>query len=302
MTAVLRDVTVPIGVGELALAGSLCRPEGARWAVLLISGSGPLDRDSNVPEQPLGVARALADSLAESTIASLRYDKRGVGASGGDYLHTGFDDETGDAAKALGALPELAEVAPDRVVVVGHSVGATIAIRLAAARLVSAGVVLLAAAAMPGLDVMRWQSARIAQTSRGFARFGARRFEQAQTAERRALLASTDDVIELAQGPAPARWFREYMAYDPAPDLEKIRCPVLAITGDSDVQVDPRDVRRIGELVGGPFTGATPPKLTHLLRRDPHPGIGGYLKQLQNPVDRQVLDQVVRWVEELPVT
>ena len=56
------------------------------------------------------------------------------------------------------------------------------------------------------------------------------------------------------------------MAYDPARDLAAVRCPVLAITGANDIQVDPDDVARIGELVAAPFTGETPEGLTHLLR------------------------------------
>lgn len=58
-------------------------------AALLISGSGPLDRNSNMPGQALSIASAVASHLAHHGIASLRYDKRGVAASAGEYLRTG---------------------------------------------------------------------------------------------------------------------------------------------------------------------------------------------------------------------
>jgi uncharacterized protein len=75
------------------LAGTMTRPERDPPvpAALLLSGSGPLDRDSNMRRQVLNVGSALAAALAAHGVASLRYDKRGVGESGGDYLTTGFD-------------------------------------------------------------------------------------------------------------------------------------------------------------------------------------------------------------------
>ncbi len=86
---------------DVELVGELTSPEsaGSHPAALILSGSGPLDRDSNMPEQKLDIANALASALAARGVASLRYDKRGVGESGGDYLVTGFDQETSDARR-----------------------------------------------------------------------------------------------------------------------------------------------------------------------------------------------------------
>ena len=117
------------------LAGTLTLPSapGLVAGALLLSGSGPLDRDSNMPQQRLDVAAALAAALAAHGVASLRFDKRGVGASGGEYLSAGFQRETADAGAALAALRGSPSIDPERVAIAGHSVGATIAIRLAAA-------------------------------------------------------------------------------------------------------------------------------------------------------------------------
>jgi uncharacterized protein len=89
------------------------------------------------------------------------------------------------------------------------------------------------------------------------------------------------------------------MGYDPAGDLAGIRCPVLAITGRNDVQVEADDVERIGELVGGPFTGRTPETLTHLLRTHPRPGLGDCGAQLERPVDPEVLAAVATWLSDV---
>jgi uncharacterized protein len=286
------EITARDGV---RLVGTLVRPAPSEDspAALLLNGSGPLDRDSNMPGQVLDVAPALAVALAEHGIASLRFDKRGVGESGGEYLTTGFDLETSDAADALAELRH----AHGRVTVIGHSVGATIAIRLASDDDL-AGIVLLAAACRTGEDVMRQQSERIASARRGLGRLFAPLLVRWQARIRRKLSASDGDVARVAGANLPARWFREFMAYDPADDLSRVRCPVLAITGRNDIQVDPDDVARMCELVSAPFEGHTPDDLTHLLREHPGlPSLGTYPEQLKKPVDAGLVEQVAAWTE-----
>lgn len=281
------------------LRGTLARPDAAAPgpAALLLNGSGPLDRDSNMPGQALDVAKALAAALADRGVASLRYDKRGVGESEGVYLTTGFEEEAEDAAAALAALAASPLVDSTRLAIVGHSVGATIAIRLGAARSDLAGLVFLAAAACSGEEVMERQSSQIASTMRGPARLLSGWFLRKQARVRRRLLASTGETARIGRSDLPARWFREYMPYDPAADLARIECPVLAITGARDVQVEPEDVARIGQLVRGDFTGATPEGLTHVLRTEEGAtGLAGYAGQLKRPVDPDLVEQVVTWV------
>jgi len=182
----------------------------------------------------------------------------------------------------------------NKICVIGHSVGATIAIRLAAAQEWLAAAVLLRGAARSGLEVMRQQSERIAATLPWWRR--PRRFMKIQDRERQRLLESRDDVIAVEGQGLPARWFREYMHYDPAPDLSRIACPVLAITGRSDVQVDCRDVEQMGRTVCSEFTGYKPEHLTHLLRIDAGPPrLRTYPGQMRRPVDGGALNVRVAW-------
>ena len=285
------------------LHGTLTMPSSsdAAPAALLISGSGPIDRDSNMPGQELNVGSALASALMSHGVGSLRFDKRGVGRSSGDYLTTGFEDETRDAAVALDALRRASGVDAGRLTVIGHSVGATITIRLASESELVAGAVLLSASVRTGAEVMRWQSERIAASLRWHSRVFAGRFLRRQEDIRQRLLASTGDVVRIGRADLPARWFREYMAYDPTADLRAIRCPVLAITGRSDIQVDPDDVARIGKLIEAPFSGETPEAITHVLRRHPGPaGLSTYRAQLKRPVDPELLERVAVWVSGGP--
>ena len=280
------------------LVGEVCVPETpAPWpAALLLSGSGPLDRNSNMPEQVLNVMNAFAAALAAHGVASVRYDKRGVGDSGGAYLATSFERETSDAKAALVAVGRASGVDATRLTVIGHSVGGTIAVRLAAANRSLAGVVILGTPAVSGEQVMCWQSERIVASLRGFARLRGGRFLRNQARVRNLLLASSGDVAAIDGVETPAGWFREFMAYDPAADLRTIRCPVLAIVGRNDVQVDAEDVERMRGLVVSPFEGESPADLTHLLRRHACPGLDAYPEQMKESVDPWVLDRVASWV------
>jgi uncharacterized protein len=200
----------------------------------------------------------------------------------------------------LAALREADGIDSRRVVVVGHSAGATIAIRLACAHDWLAGVVLLSAAARSGEDVMRQQSQRIAASMRGLARLRARSFLQNQERVRRNLQASVGDVASIDGVDLPARWLREFMAYHPTTDLPSVRCPILAVTGRNDIQVDAGDIDLMRKLVTGPFVGETPADLTHVLRRHPgRPSLDSYPAQLAEPVDGELLDTVASWVAAL---
>lgn len=143
----MAESNISFPSGNLTLQGTLnvCDPSPGP-AALLISGSGPIDRDSNAKRLPIGVMGQLAAHLGANGVTSLRYDKRGVGESEGDYRSSGFYDNVDDAAAAIEALRARPEVDADRVVVIGHSEGALIASTLAADERL-AGVALLAGAA-----------------------------------------------------------------------------------------------------------------------------------------------------------
>jgi uncharacterized protein len=298
----LREQIVAVPAAGAVLAGVLTEPDGRgrHAAALLINGSGPLDRDSAMTGMALGLGPALAVTLAAHGCVLLRYDKRGVGASGGDYLSAGFHDECGDAAAALAALRAHPAVDPERVFVVGHSTGSVLAANLVGTSPPPAGYVLLAGAAQPGERVMAWQSDRIAATlPRPLRPLGPALARRQARARDRVRGSTADRHDRMPRSRLTDRWLREYMAHDPGPDLASIDRPVLAITGSKDIQVDPADVARIGRLVTGPFDGEVPTDLTHLLRRDPGPpGLWRYRGQLTKPIDRWILDRIVAWAQQ----
>jgi alpha-beta hydrolase superfamily lysophospholipase len=289
--------------GSATLAGTLCRTELIQPGpvVLLISGSGPIDRDSDMKKLAIGVMGRFAEHLSGAGVASFRYDKRGVGESGGDYLAAGFRDNVADASAAIDMLRARSEVDPEHVYVVGHSEGALIATELAAADSDLAGVVLLAGTATVGEELLRWQAQQVAATLPKLAKRVLRLLRKdiagIQAKRLAQIKATTGDTTRIQLVKINAKWFREFLAYDPNPSLEAIRVPVLAVTGSKDLQVDPDDVERICERVSSECSGHVVDGVTHLLRDEPGPpSVKTYKKQAKQPLDPRVLDLVISWI------
>lgn len=296
------DIDISIPVADASLSGNLLVPDGLGRpaAALLVGGSGPLDRDSNSKRMKIDVMRQIAVHLATAGIASLRYDKRGVGDSSGDYLAAGFYDNVEDARRALQTLRGRSEVDPNRIVVVGHSEGALIATELGRDRELS-GIVLLAGSVTSGEEVLKWQARQIAPTLPAPVRWLMRVLRQdvvkTQAKRLARIKASTADVVRVSFVKLNAKWFREFMAHDPAVSLQEAGVPVLAITGSKDIQVNPADVESMARLVPSRFEGHVPQNVTHLLRTEAGPAtVRTYKKQAGRPVDGGVLGVVADWI------
>jgi pimeloyl-ACP methyl ester carboxylesterase len=301
----MRELPLHIA-GENPLNGTLALPEGGgpAPAVVIVSGSGPLDRDSNHRRARFDIARQLAHALAAGGLASLRYDKRGVGESPGDWRLAGLYDNVDDLGRARDALAARPEVDPQRVLVAGHSEGAILAASLAGRGVPTAGVVLLSMNAVPGEELLRWQACRIAPTLptavRGLLRLFRVDLEKKVAANHERIKATSTDVARIGGARLNARWHREFMAHDPREDLRRITVPVMALTGAKDLQVDPADLEVIAASVPGGATIHLVPDLSHTLRRQPGPpSLNAYKKELREPVDPHVLGAVVRWCREV---
>jgi hypothetical protein len=284
------------------LAGTFTEAADPVAAALLITGSGRTDRntDAKLPggrTLRIGAGRAIAGALAGAGVPALRYDKRGVGASGGDYLRAGMDDQRADARAALGWLAARTGGLP--LLAVGHSEGSWYAAELAADGAV-AGAALLGAGARPAGQVLSWQTsmlaARLPAATRMILEITRTDVVRLQRKRVARITASTADVIRIQGIRLNARWWRDFLAYDPRPALARITVPVLAITGGQDVQVPPEDVAAIGRLVRGPFEGHLASDLSHLLRPDPaSAGPRAYHRAVRQPVDAEVLRLITTW-------
>jgi uncharacterized protein len=166
-TPIDREVTFQSG--SLHLAGSLMLPDSAGCfpAVLLLPGSGEVDRNENIEKLPINALREIAEYLAAQGIASFRFDKRGVGASEGQHLGTGFFDHVADAAAALAWLTSQEQIQADKVFVLGHSEGSALTTRLAGAGADIAGIILLTGWAKNSEELLYWQAEQVVPTMGG---------------------------------------------------------------------------------------------------------------------------------------
>ncbi len=292
--------------GTFHLAGTLATPDwdGPFPGVLLIPGSGQVDRNENHKKLPLNAFREIANHLAEHDIATLRYDKRGVGASDGNYWETGFLDNVSDASSALKCLKAQERIRPEAVFLLGHSEGALIATKLAADGADVAGVVLLSGPARSGEDVLKWQAQQMVRGMRGLnkwliklLRINVVKTQQKQIDKIKRSLKDWYRVQFIVK--INAKWMREFMAYNPADDLPRIRIPVLAVTGAKDIQVDPQDLTRMSEIMQTDFEYHEVPNVSHILRvEEGEPTLHTYKKQARQPIDSRILHLISEWLRK----
>lgn len=246
----------PKRAGEtITLAGTLSLPagEGPFPAVVFVTGSGSQDRDEEIlGHKPFLV---ISDALVRRGIATLRVDDRGVGKSGGTAAQSTTLDFVEDVRSELAWLAGRPEIDRRAIGILGHSEGGLIA-PIAASRDDRARfIVMLAAPAMTGDRILHAQWVMLGRAA-GFseAKIAADRAASEQLF-RRLRTARTDDEIDAAvaafiaadpsqrQARETARdllrspWLRTFLALDPVPYLEKLRVPVLALSGERDLQV-----------------------------------------------------------------
>jgi pimeloyl-ACP methyl ester carboxylesterase len=299
----VQSSDVRIDAAGCVLAGTYTEATEPIAAALLIPGSGRTDRNSDV-RLPGGmklrgaITGALAEALGAARVSTLRFDKRGVGASSGDYLTTGMEQRAADVRAARDWLAAKAAGLP--LLAIGHSEGTYYAAQLAAHGQ-AAGIVLLSGPARTGADVLTYQVAELADRIPAAAKLILRLMRtdvvRAQRKNQAKIMASSTDVIRVQGQRVNARWTRDFVAYDPTVVLARVSVPVLAITGGHDLQVPPSDVEVMGRLVHGPFEGHVVPDLSHMLRADPDSiGPRGYRRQARQPVSPEVLRLVTDWV------
>jgi pimeloyl-ACP methyl ester carboxylesterase len=292
------------------LAGTLCLPaeRGAFPVVLMVHGSGPLDRDENMKGQKIDVFNTIAQRLAQVGVASVRYDKRGCGASEGDYYAAGFHDLIGDAVCWFDLLERAEHTRAKQVFLLGHSEGCLVAAQAGLQRPQLAGLILLCPFVEPTEEILMDQAAQIErelEAKTGFARLVVglvTRLMGSPVANQRALIAklrsSTKPSLRIGLQRLPAKCLRELLSVDATPVYAATRCPILLIGGEKDLQCNPADVARIAALATGPVESHVIPSLTHLLRRDEQaPTILGAARLLAQSVDSEVLELVASWAQ-----
>ena len=265
-----EEVTFENKKAGAVLAGTLTRPDSGTsfTTVLLITGSGPEDRDESVfGHRPFLM---LADYLTRQGMAVLRVDDRGIGKSTGSSKNATSEDFAEDVRSGIAYLKTLKYVDPKRIGLIGHSEGGLIAPMVAAKSPDVAFIVLMAGPGIPGDTLMKLQGKLIGLAEgqdpklvEANSRLQGMMFRvvaeesdtivakkklrqvledwssslDSNTAKEVGKPDSLQVMMQIKQVMSP--WMKFFLTYDPVPTLKKVKCPVLAINGSKDLQVPP---------------------------------------------------------------
>jgi uncharacterized protein len=316
--------------GNFELAGTLTMPNktGVFPAVILITGSGPQNRDEEIlGHKPFLV---IADYLTRNGIAVLRCDDRGTNESKGDFKTATSLDFSTDVEAALDFLLTRKEIDKTKIGLIGHSEGGMIAPMVAVRRKEVGFIVLLAGPGISGKRILLAQEALIERASG--EREEVIRDLTAADSGAYDLVAGTKDMDTLktaltayftdrvkadttfakTAGADPSQfiatqvkelatpWMKYFIQYDPAPTLRRVKCPVLALDGSKDLQVPPEiDLAAIKKALekGGnaDITTVELPNLNHLFQecKTGSPAEYADIEQTFSPV---ALDEMTKWI------
>lgn len=279
--------------------------------IIMLHGSGDVDRDENAKQLRINAFKEMSDEIVQQGYATLRYDKRGVGQSGGDFYETGLFDLIDDAVAAVDWCKQHPAIDSERIILLGHSEGGLLAPAVHKRTPVH-GMILLSSPAEPLADTAAWQREQLKEDMRSQKGVGGwlirllnvpGKLDKINDDLLRRINNTENAVIRYKGKKINAKWNREHVQYDVRDYLGEVNCPVLAITGMKDVQVRPEHVHEICRLTTGPCEAHLIPDMTHILRRTGvGPGIGAilkdYKKQVTHPIDSDVHRLISAWLSK----
>jgi uncharacterized protein len=324
-----EDVSYRNEEAGITLAGTFTKPNsgGPFPALLLITGSGPQNRDEELlGQKPFLV---IADYLTRRGIAVLRVDDRGVGKSTGNFGTATTIDFAGDVRSGIKFLTTRSDVNPRKIGLLGHSEGGMIAPMVANQSSDVAYIVLLAGPSLRGDQILYLQSSlisaamglpaeRISHNLRLNHALFAIVASESDTAKLVAKIRSaveqsmSEDTVmggkvneqeaEMTAREISSPWFRFFLTYDPAPALEKVMCPVLALNGSKDLQVpaeeDIKGMEAAFKKSGNQHARAMVlPGLNHLFQKA-ETGLPQEYAKIEETVNPEALKIIGDWIEE----
>ncbi|NMB80743.1 MAG: alpha/beta hydrolase [Ignavibacteria bacterium] len=317
----------------IKLAGTLTYPkQGSNFAaVVMVTGSGAQDRDETIfNHKPFLV---IADYLSRNGIAVLRYDDRGVGKSTGNFAAATSADFATDALAAVEYLKTRSEVNHKKIGIMGHSEGGMIAPMAASSSDDVAFIILLAGPGMKGSDLLALQTELILKAN-GTPPDKIDESVKTNTAAYKIVVEQSDSALaykelemlfdeqianlteEEKKSPEYSRdnfkrtastllspWFRFFLKFDPKEYLENIHIPVLALNGEKDLQVPPKEnlslIEEALKIAGNKnFKTVELPGLNHLFQNSKtgSPNEYGIIEETFSPA---ALELIGGWIKEI---
>lgn len=294
--------------GDAVLRGTLTLPEGVTRktpVLIMVTGSGLQNRDEEIFEhKPFAV---IADALARNGIASLRYDDRGFGESTGDVVNCTTEDLKNDALAGINMLRQRF----DKVGVLGHSEGGTIALMLGADNKTDF-IISLAGMVVSGEETLLQQNRQLLSQS-GFSQpivdeyceSLSLAFKGDDSLSKKLELSSLPDDLKqnLSAGLTQLRspYLRYFLSLDMRDKLDKINCPVLALNGTKDSQVFVEsNLNALNEgLPANELNKILPLEgLNHMLQHCSTGSINEYAT-IEETISPEVLEIILQWIKTI---
>lgn len=326
-----EDITFENKEAKITLAGTLTLPKenGLFPVVILISGSGPQNRDEELlGHKPFLV---LSDFLTRNGIAVLRYDDRGTAQSEGDFKAATSADFATDVESAIEYLKTRKEIDKKQIGLIGHSEGGIIAPMVANKSKDVAFIVLLAGTGLPGDQILLSQQRLIGKASgvrdellQENELINKKAFDVVKKSNSLEQLEddltnllnkflvdnpitdipqgmSSDDFVKLQITQVVNPWMQYFIKYDPSLALEKVKCPVLALGGEKDLQVPSKENLEAikNALTKGENKNVTIKELANLnhLFQESNTGSPNEYATIEQTFSPIALNEILRWIQ-----
>jgi alpha/beta superfamily hydrolase len=327
-----EDVVFNNAKANISLAGTLTLPkkEGFFPVVILITGSGPQNRNEELlGHKPFLV---ISDYLTKNGIGVLRYDDRGVGQSKGNFSTATSADFATDVESAISYLKTRKEIDKSKIGLIGHSEGGLIAPMVASKSKDLSFIVLLAGTGIQGDKIVLQQHELIARASSDVSEEdvkesiqensklieivansnNAQKLKADLTSSLNEILKNDtsteipngmtkEDYVTMKVNQLSNPWMQYFIKYNPAPTLKKVSCPVLALNGEKDLQVPPKEnLNAIKKaLTKGGNKNVTIkmfPDLNHLFQKC-KTGLPSEYSTIEETFSPIVLNEITKWIK-----
>jgi pimeloyl-ACP methyl ester carboxylesterase len=300
------DTDVIIPAPGFTLAGTMTMPrEAGRLrgpTVVLVAGSGSVDRDEVVAGIP--IFAQLAGALAEQGFVVLRYDKRGVGQSGGRSERATLQDYADDLVTTVKWLAKRKDIDPRRIAVAGHSEGGAVAMLAAAQEKQIGSLVLIATPGTTGSALILEQQRhildlmKVPDAERQSKIELQKRIQDAVVADK-----GLESIPPELRAQADSAWFRSLLIFDPAKVMPRIKQPILIIQGDLDQQVFSHHADALAALARArkkapPVEVLHLPDINHLLAPAETGEVSEYGALPQKTITPAVAKAIVDWLKK----
>lgn len=271
------EIKIPIKKLQLQISGTLIKNDHERILIVIIPGTGPVDRDGNLNKIKMNLYKNLAERLSQLGVSSFRFDKLGIGESTGNFNQIGLFDLVETVSDIVKYFRQPMLYSFEKIILLGHSEGTIIA-TLALNQSYFDGMILLGGAGSDLRSVMKAQNNCLIDELAIMSGFSGKLLRtlmpREKIIEKQNILfnkvnQTKKDTVRIGGQLIQAKWLREHLSIthiDIKNRLKYLMIPTLIINGDKDVQINPKAIEAVIALNNQNLTVEIIPNMNHMLK------------------------------------